>query len=646
MKSRQAIDVGGHSRYWAGQLVLLVPAFLYLWLGVDSRLLYRGFGTVLADVPVFSSGWLFLRQSLGMPGGLVVYLSGYLSQWYHHAWAGALIVTLAALLVAVLVERHFTYASLPRTPALVCLPAICVLLLVAQYRHPLGACLTVSLGLLFSLAFERLPWHRASLRLPLYCLLVVVGYALVGAGGVFVFAIMTAIYSLFVRRRWWPSVFVIVASVVLIRGLSEYVYLLPFRTALRVATPFSADLTAGMKMSSRMLLATLYAFVPVAVAVMLVGKMAWTRKETRRAGKTRDKKGEPRSRALVFGRRGVALLLPVLVLAVGLALAYDGPRKDAVQINACARQQQWSRLLELARDLPKGKANIACNHDINRALYHTGRLPYEMFSFPQNPHALLLTRERRPSSLTQLQLCELFTELGNLNTAEKMAGELLATDGNLALVLEKLAWIQIIKGQAETARVYLNVLLKDPIYGNTAREMLNGLDRGFAPQRAAWIERIRSCVPTDPYGVTYGGSVEQILTGLLEQNPRNRMAFEYLMASYLLTRQLDKVIANLDRLADFDYEGMPTYFEEALLIWRTMRHEPIDPAALGISLATYKRYQSFLQISRSLQSGNQQATLNRLVREFGSSYFFYYGFGRVGVAARGAAGPRPLARAE
>ncbi len=30
---------------------------------------------------------------------------------------------------------------------------------------------------------------------------------------------------------------------------------------------------------------------------------------------------------------------------------------------------------------------------------------------------------------------------------------------------------------------------------------------------------------------------ERMLQGLLERNPRNRMAFEYLMAHYLLTRQ-------------------------------------------------------------------------------------------------------------
>jgi len=647
VKSHQVTSAREHRRDWAGRLVLFVPAFFYLWLYIDPHLFYRGFGTVLPDTPMFSSGGLFFRQSLAMPAGFVGYVSGFLSQWYYYSWAGALIIVLAAMLLAELVRRHFVSAGLSRITMLACVPAILIFLIVSQYRHPLNASLTVSMGLLFSLVFEKLPWRQATIRMAAYGLMAAVGYALMGAGGVFVFALMTALYSIFIRRQWWWSLFVVAASVVLIWGLAEYVYLLPPRTALLVATPWSAGMTTGMKTLSRILLSALYAFVPLVVALMLVGKMAWSRRrEAGRPRKVKDKTETSRSGVPAFARRAVAMSLPVAVFVLGLALTYDKSYKDFIQINACARQRQWSRVLDLARALPKGQANIACNHDINCALYHTSRLPYEMFSFPQNPHALLLTHERRASSLTQLQLCELFIELGNINTADKMASELLATEGHLGIVLEKLAWINIVKGQTGTARVYLNVLNKDAIYRDTAREMLEGLSHGFAPERAAWIDRIRSCMPADPYGVTYGGSVEQILAGLLEHNPHNKMAFEYLMASYLLTRQLDKVIANLSRLGDFDYDGIPTYYEEAMLISHTMRRQPIDPAALGISPATYQRYRAFLQISQSMQAANQQAVLSRLVREFGSSYFFYYGFGRVGVVTSNAAGRRPLAQAK
>jgi len=628
-----------------GGLVFFGGAFLYLWLRVDPHLLYRAFGIVIPETPLFSSGWAFFRQTLATPGGLVTYLAGFLSQWYYYGWAGALILVLVAALLTELFRRHLARAGLPRPALLICLPALAIFLIANQYRHPLLPALIVALGLLFSLVFEMIPWRKPVMRIAINGILVVVGYALMGAGGVYVFAALTIVYLVFLGRPWWASIFIVAISAAVIWCLGEYVYLLPSDAAFRIATPWWDDMSAGLTTLARTLLVGLYGFAPVVLLLLLAVRRLWKarsgQRHARQVGKARSDTPPP---AAVL--RLIAPALPVVVLAVSLPLTYEQSAGSFLRVHAYACQRQWPQLLDVARRLPKTKANIACNHEINRALYHTGRLPYEMFSFPQNPHALLLTHQEQPSPLTELQLGELFTELGNLNTAQKMAGELLATEGPLGIVLEKLAWINIIKGQAKTARVYLKVLRKDPVYRDAAQEMLDGLADGFGPEQATRIDRLAACMPTDPVGVTYGGSVERILTGLLEQNPRNKMAFEYLMACHLLTRQLDRVIANLGRLNDFDYEGMPTHYEEALLIWRTMRREPIDPAALGISAATYQRYQSFLEVSRMLKTSRGSQAMNRLVREFGTTYFFYYGFGRVGVADLDTAALRSLAKAK
>ena len=622
------------ARCWpvVSALVFFGGAFLYLWLRVDSHLLYRAFCILVPESPVFSSGWTFFRQTLVQPGGLVTYLSGYLSQWYYYSWAGALILVAVAALLTELIRRHLVRAGLPRPFFVMCLPALAIFLVANQYRHPLYPALTVTMGVLFALVFEVLPVRKPVMRMVLYAIMAGIGHALMGAGGLYVFALMTVVYFVFLRRPWWLGGIVLAISAAIVWLAAEFVYFLPPDATFLIATPWSDYMIAGLTPRLGTLLIGLYVFVPAVMALMLLGRGLWSKRKPKPHPRKAKKEKSP-SPTLAFTVRMVGLSLPPLVLAVALPLTYNPLLRDFKAINACAREGQWSQVLELARRLPKGQANVATNHEINRALYHTGRLPYEMFSFPQHPHALLLTHQRHPSDLTQLQLCDLFIELGNLNTAEKMAAELLASEGPMGVVLEKLAWINVIKGQERTARVYLNALRKDPIYGATAKAMLNGLDAGFPAEQAADIGRLRASFPDDPYGVTYGGSVEQILLGLLEDNPHNRMAFEYLMACYLLTRQLDKVMANLERVNTFDYEGLPTYYEEALLIWRTMNRQPIDPAALGISPETFKRYQAFLEASRAMKTGDPQAGMARLVRDFGTSYFFYYGFGRVGILA-------------
>ena len=62
--------------------------------------------------------------------------------------------------------------------------------------------------------------------------------------------------------------------------------------------------------------------------------------------------------------------------------------------------------------------------------------------------------------------------------------------------------------------------------------------------------------------------LESLLLRLLKRNRHNRMAFEYLMAHYLLTDKLEKLVANLYRFGDFDYPQLPRHCQEALIIYQ------------------------------------------------------------------------------
>ena len=69
---------------------------------------------------------------------------------------------------------------------------------------------------------------------------------------------------------------------------------------------------------------------------------------------------------------------------------------------------------------------------------------------------------------------------------------------------------------------------------------------------------------------------ETMLRALLESNRHNRMAFEYLMAWYLLHRQLGGVVKWVERLGDFDYSEVPRLYQEALLIYAYGTGKPLQ----------------------------------------------------------------------
>ncbi len=136
------------SRAWPGPLFFLA-CYAYLWLVVDPRLIYDGFGTIVLNVPVFAADWRSLREAVDLPGGLAAAAYGFLSHGFYYSWLGAVVVTLTALSLGVLTRLHCLRTGSSSANVLPYFPAILIVMLYNRHDHPLEVCLTLSLGLLF-----------------------------------------------------------------------------------------------------------------------------------------------------------------------------------------------------------------------------------------------------------------------------------------------------------------------------------------------------------------------------------------------------------------------------------------------------------------------------------------------------------------
>lgn len=113
---------------------------------------------------------------------------------------------------------------------------------------------------------------------------------------------------------------------------------------------------------------------------------------------------------------------------------------------------------------------------------------------------------------------------------------------------------------------------------------------------------------------------ERMLQGLLERNPRNRMAFEYLMAHYLLTRQPAKLAANLSRFDELGYPRVPRHCQEAVLIHlQTSGSSEIDLVQWKISSETWRRNGQFVRALRRFSMDNAAEAYASLHGEFGNN---------------------------
>jgi hypothetical protein len=272
------------------------------------------------------------------------------------------------------------------------------------------------------------------------------------------------------------------------------------------------------------------------------------------------------------------------------------------------------------------------------SLARAGRLPWEMFHYPQraSSDALLLQDPAWDTNpAVEMWRSDVYLELGRVNDSQRWANEALAVEGQTPRVLERLALTYVLNENVDVARTFLRALEHVPFHAARARQYLAALERDPGMRSDPLVARIRPLMLRKDHPGTW--SPEPLLLQCLEANPSNRMAFEYLLAHYLLATDTQGFASLAPRLREF-YPELPTHVQEALLGYRNL-HGSFPPGVdeTAIDRAVEARFRRFLEIWAPHQNGQAAEAWTALAPEFGATYWFFYLFGRS------AAGPSPQA---
>ncbi|UCG49563.1 MAG: hypothetical protein JSU94_07240 [Phycisphaerales bacterium] len=617
-----------------GRYTVLIPAtffvffFLYIWLRIEPRLLYHAFG-VYIDWPELSTDRAFLWQSVSHPGGPAEYVAAVLSHWYYYSWAGALIITCLASLLCAGTNALARLAGAARGTLLCYVPAVAILMLYGRYSHLLATLLALLTAVWFSVLYGILPLRRSAYRVGAFVAMFSILYYIAGGAGL-LFALLAAIHELR-SRRLLPCILILVSVPASPFILSRIWFSPTVRDAYLLLLPFDTKPMLGIDSVSRFVSKALYLLIPLTIALLALRHAI----SSKRLPASHPKRGAspPQKSFAPLRRPGSKLAARAFVLAVVAVAAacasFNGSRKKSFLVTYCSRLGMWDRLLRAAAQLPLADYDFYCNHQVNRALYHTGRLADRMFSFPQSRAALLLFTEAVPHSVPKFQmLSDTLLDMGNLNLAEQWAHETFEIQGNCPFALEKLALIYLAKDQPEAARVFLNRMSMDLIYHDRAEELLERIDSQPQTGGDPRIQQWRSLGWTEDHAFSVY-SEEFMLTNMLKDK-KNRMVFEYLMALYLLTRRPEKVVENLHLLDDFGYERIPRHYEEAIMVYSDMTRDKVPLRGRQINPETIRRYKAFVQRYGPLRQ-NRNAAFAALASDFSDSYFFYHIFRVSGV---------------
>ena len=272
-----------------------------------------------------------------------------------------------------------------------------------------------------------------------------------------------------------------------------------------------------------------------------------------------------------------------------------------IGLDAEVARENWDKVLELSK---KDLFTVEASFCYNLAHAMKGDLGSMMMSHSQGKaYDLLPPVSIDRTAFSDCLAAEAWYQLGNITVAEQGAIVALQSspDHTGARYIKRLAEVNLISGEDAAAQKYLNLLSHTLFYRKWARSRMPG--RQDETVRAA-LSAARANLPVTDF-VHQSENPRNVLLGLLEANPSNSVARNYLLSYDMLRFDLNSFME--------DYAAYPVkgrLYQEAVMIWLNQNGllNEQEFARYGIDRSTVDRLGRFYQ--------NPNA--------FPDSYWFYY----------------------
>ncbi|MCX6239641.1 MAG: DUF6057 family protein [Bacteroidia bacterium] len=260
----------------------------------------------------------------------------------------------------------------------------------------------------------------------------------------------------------------------------------------------------------------------------------------------------------------------------------------------------------------------------NMALAKKGELPEYLLDFYQ-PAASGLILPVMPDENWQSIFVsnEVFFLLGDMNLAQHsaMLGNTFSPYQRSSRMIKRLAEINMVNEDSAGANKYLRILSKTLFHKKWAesRQAMNHVsasDKWLIGKRAQ-IPQVDTLRKSNYYLTS--------LSFLVEQNPNNLIALDYLLCYHLLNKDLKSFRKVYDQYGRLINRPVPSLYGEALLIQLLSSQASQDEvASYAISPKKIKDFADYTQLFEKTKG-----EINALSGRFGKSYWFYYHFATI-----------------
>ncbi len=553
----------------------------------------------------------YFVSKLAFPGGFNGWLGDFLTQFFYLSFAGPLIIVGLLLILQLIIKRMLAFINPdPGLFPVSFLPSLLSGMILCNEFYPLSSITGFLIAMIAGLFYMRIEGQTRRYVTGLVFIPLV--YWLAG-GSYLSFLLVIIVYESLARRRsgkdegvskaggnrtfsrwmYFPALIILSAGIpflvrqfliqqpVMLTYVTEYYY------NLRTTLPSAVFL--------------LFILPPV---LMIIVKLAVIREKH---------------------------MQPAIAVQAGLfaLLAFFGFRSfanfEAEQImtyDYLVRNERWKDVIKYAEKKPP--KNYLSLSMLNLSLAKTGELGNSMFRYNQHGvNGLFLAFNRE--YVTALMGSEILYHLSLTNACQEYAFESMQTIpdmGQSARVIKRLAETNLINGQYNVSEKYLKLLENTLFYRKWAKTSMTYLsNEDKINSHPDWGEKRKFRVRGDYF--FHIKNIEAVLNRMVKENPGNRVAFEYLMAFYMINKDLRNFVNLIPAMEKMQYKTVPISYQEAIMyIIGLNSADPASNAPSYISSETKARMKAYAGIYTSRPDAE-----SRLAEKYAATYWYYLHFG-------------------
>ena len=238
----------------------------------------------------------------------------------------------------------------------------------------------------------------------------------------------------------------------------------------------------------------------------------------------------------------VQVLVVAVLVQVPKAFGFDARKYDLIEYDYLVRIGDWKGVIAKAeKRMPDLPMSVSAT---NLALGMTNQLGDRAFDFYQRGTEGLLPKFERNFATSQLT-GEIYFNLGLVNTAQRFAFESMEAIPNYnksARVVKRLAETNLINGQYEVARKYLQMLEKTVFYRPWAQRTMAMLGDEKAIDAHPLYGKLRQYRLQEDF-LFSDRELDKICGLLFMHNQQNQMAAQYLLMMPLLDRDIPRFMS-------------------------------------------------------------------------------------------------------